>query len=206
MTSTLWRLTCVGFKGRAFCTSLSLWCDVIWFNSHIAPTWMFVPGCNMTHNANMICYMIIQLWHWVAYKNIGMSILVECAGYLPAKQVQFVYVVWSLKGICSTSSAVLATTLDTLHPIYLLASFWTGRGRRGDGVYRKVFGKWAVGFWREGARRRLGGEGYLWVYLRHHARFFDTTGRRASERMCERGRHPLGWTLNPKFWQRDQTF
>lgn len=22
--------------------------------THIAPTWMFVPGCNMTHNVNMI--------------------------------------------------------------------------------------------------------------------------------------------------------
>lgn len=52
ITSTRWHSA--GFKGRAVCTSLSLWYNVIWFNSHIAPTWMFVPGCNMTQNGNMI--------------------------------------------------------------------------------------------------------------------------------------------------------
>lgn len=54
-----------------------------------------------------------------------------------------------------------AITLAALRSTYLLASYlWTGRGRQEDYVYRKVFGKWAVGFWREGARRRLwGGRG-----------------------------------------------
>lgn len=51
-----------------------------------------------------------------------------------------------------------------------------------------------------------GGEGYLWICLRHLHPLFDTTGRRVSVRMCERGRHPQGWTLNPDFWRRDQTF
>lgn len=44
----------------------------------------------------------------------------------------------------------------------------------------------------EGARRRLGGRGISKISLRHHAPSFDTTGRRVSDRMCERGRHPQG--------------
>lgn len=45
-------------------------------------------------------------------------------------------------------------TLESLPLIYLSATLWTGRGRRAHRVYRKVFGKWAVGFWKGGARGR----------------------------------------------------
>lgn len=107
----------------------------------------------------------------------------------------------NMKVICSTSSTVI--TLDTLYSIYLF--LWTRRGCRGHRVYRKVFGKWAVGFWREGARRRLGG-GVSLNLPSSLAPSFDTTGRRVSDRLCERGTHPQGWTLNPDFWGRDQNF
>lgn len=134
-------------------------------------------------------------------------VLVECAGFLPAKPVQLMCGLNS-EGCLFYIISSPAVTFDTLHPVYLPASFWTGRGRRGDRVYRKVFGKWAVGFWSEGGAwaTMVGGEGYLWICLRHLHPLFDTTGRRVSVRMCERGRHPQGWMLNPDFWRREQTF
>lgn len=123
---------------------------------------MFVFGCNMTHNANMISYMIVQFWHWVEWKKkrCFWGVLVECAGFLPAKPVQLMCGLNS-EGCLFYIINSPAVTFGTLHPVYLLASFWTGRGRRWDRVYRKVFGKWAVGFWSEGGAwaTMVGGRG-----------------------------------------------
>lgn len=97
-------------------------------------------------------------------------------------------------------------TLHALLLIHLLASFSTGRSWRGHRVYRKVFRKMGRWVMERGRVGDLGGRGISKVYLRHRAPSFDTTGRRVSDRMCERGRHPQGWTRYPEFWRRDQTF
>lgn len=49
-----------------------------------------------------------------------------------------------------------------------------------------------LGFGERGRVGDFGGEGYLSMCLRHPAPSFGTTGRRVSDRMCERGRHPQG--------------
>lgn len=132
MSSNQWHLTCVGGRegrkeGRAFCTSLSLWYKVIWFNSHFAPTWMFVFEYYMTHNVNMISYMINFDIGVTEKVNQFWGVFVKCGvSCLPP---QFNKSVWSEGSLHRPHSAI---SVETRHYIYLLASLWTWRGRCGD--------------------------------------------------------------------------
>ena len=167
---------------------------------------MFVFGCNMTHNANMISYVIVQFWHWVEWKKGFWGVLVECAGFLPAKPVQLMCGLnWRLFVLHHQQSCrnLWYTTPRLPAGFFLNGERSTMRSCLSESV-RKM-GRWVL---ERGGRvgDHGGGGGYLWICLRHLHPLFDTTGRRVSVRMCERGRHPQGWTLNPDFWRRDQTF